>query len=267
MSAASRATQYTVLNAALERLQKNLDKLEDNVEVTQQPPQNRRFQIDDTESEEYQRLLALHDSFPPFWLTPTIQLGPLLPSDKEALLKYMNDPRVFTYLAAPPNPYKPGDADWWIHHRATRMLEDGTLLNFAIRDMDKGGLLIGSIEISSTDDTDLEGDDVGYWLSPDYQGKGLMARAAKLLIQEISIGKFGKRKFNAFAFEGNWASRRTLEKIGMIYCPDMGKTIVKHGVSIPCWRLRMFLSDEDVAKREKMEWAIPAPHLTTTTSS
>ncbi|KAF9163239.1 hypothetical protein DFQ27_003472 [Actinomortierella ambigua] len=34
MSAPSRATQYTVLNATLERLQKNLNKLEDNVEVT-----------------------------------------------------------------------------------------------------------------------------------------------------------------------------------------------------------------------------------------
>ncbi|KAG0211793.1 hypothetical protein BGX33_004070 [Mortierella sp. NVP41] len=33
-SATSRATQYTVLNASLEKLQKNLEQLEQNVELT-----------------------------------------------------------------------------------------------------------------------------------------------------------------------------------------------------------------------------------------
>ncbi|KAF9137508.1 hypothetical protein BGX30_010163 [Mortierella sp. GBA39] len=33
-TATSRATQYTVLNASLEKLQKNLEQLEQNVEVT-----------------------------------------------------------------------------------------------------------------------------------------------------------------------------------------------------------------------------------------
>ncbi|KAF9973976.1 hypothetical protein BGZ73_002756 [Actinomortierella ambigua] len=279
MSAPSRATQYTVLNASLERLQKNLHKLEDNVEVTviqtewakrllfihssimQQSSPHRRVQVDDLESDHYQTVLARHDRSPSQWLTPTVQLGPLLPSDKAELMRYMNDPRVCSYLNGPPNPYKPEDADWWIHRRGTRMLEDGTLLHYVFRDMDNEGRLIGAIDINSVDDDDMDGDNIGYWLAPEYHGQSLMARAAKILVQDVSINKLGKRKFNGFVFEGNWASRRTLEKVGLSHCPEMGKTIIKDGVTVQCWRMRMFLSDEDVVKREKLEWASPAPHL------
>ncbi|KAF9163238.1 hypothetical protein DFQ26_002793 [Actinomortierella ambigua] len=227
----------------------------------QQLHSHQRAQVDNLTSEEYQLVLALHDRSPPQWLTPTIQVGPLLPSDKDELMRHLNDPRVYTYLLGPPHPYKSEDADWWIHHRGARMLEDGTLLHYVFRDMNKQGKLIGAITIDSVNDDNLEGDDVGYWLSPEYHGHGLMARAAMILVQDVSINKLGKRKFNAFAFEGNWASRRTLERLGMSLCPEMGKNVDKDGATIPCWRLRMFLSDEDVAKREKVEWATPAPHL------
>ncbi|KAI7832320.1 hypothetical protein BC939DRAFT_524601 [Gamsiella multidivaricata] len=49
-SAASRSTQYTVLNASLERLQKNLETLEQNVEITV------------VQSEWTKRLLTIHSS-------------------------------------------------------------------------------------------------------------------------------------------------------------------------------------------------------------
>ncbi|KAG0302136.1 hypothetical protein BGZ98_007751 [Dissophora globulifera] len=48
--AASRATQYTVLNASLEKLQKNLEVLEQQVEVTV------------AQSEWTKRLLLIHSS-------------------------------------------------------------------------------------------------------------------------------------------------------------------------------------------------------------
>ncbi|KAG0017026.1 hypothetical protein BGZ80_008674 [Entomortierella chlamydospora] len=50
-TATSRATQYTVLNASLEKLQKNLETLEQNVEITV------------VQSEWTKRLLTIHSSF------------------------------------------------------------------------------------------------------------------------------------------------------------------------------------------------------------
>ncbi|KAI8606506.1 acyl-CoA N-acyltransferase [Dissophora ornata] len=211
--------------------------------------------------EEYERLANLHDSYKPIWLTETIQLGPLLPSDKDALLEYLNDVRIHQWLYGPPNPYKPEDADFWINGRVDRMTANGTPLNFCFRDMARGGKAIGSVGVSNESDDRLDGDDTGYWLAPEYHGQGLMAKALKMMLRKVSIDEVGKRKFNSHAFEGNWASRRTLEKAGFVYQPDLEKTVVKDGKDINIWVFRMTLTDEDIAKQGAIAEATPAPSL------
>ncbi|KAF8975982.1 hypothetical protein BGZ46_008677 [Entomortierella lignicola] len=211
--------------------------------------------------EEIERLAKLHDSYKPVWLTETIQLGPLLPSDKEALLVHLNDPRIYQYLYGPPNPYTPEDADLWINSRIDRMTKKGTPLNFYFRDMTKGGVAIGSVGVTDVSDDNLEGDDTGFWLAPEYHGQGLMAKALKMMLRKVSIDEIGKRKFNSHAFVGNWASRRTMEKAGFVFQPDIQKSNVKYGKVFHLWVFRLYLTDEDVQNLEVIEEATPLPSL------
>ncbi|KAG0217750.1 acyl-CoA N-acyltransferase [Mortierella sp. GBAus27b] len=210
--------------------------------------------------EEYERLAKLHDSFKPIWLTETIQLGPLLPSDKNSLLEYLNDSRVYQWLLGPPNPYKSEHADHRISSRVDRMTKRGTPLSLVFRDMTTGKA-IGAVGVSDSSDDDLEGDDIGYWLAPEYHGKGLMAKALKIVLKRIPIDEIGKRKFNAHAFVGNMASRRTMEKVGFVIQSDIEKTKTKDDREVKLWTLRLYLTEEDVANMEVVPEATPLPSL------
>ncbi|GJJ75270.1 hypothetical protein EMPS_07628 [Entomortierella parvispora] len=214
----------------------------------------------DMTPEEFDQLAQLHDSFKPLWVTPTIQAGPILPSDKDDLVGYMNDERVYSFLIGPPNPYLPEHADHWIRTRVSRMTIKGSPLHLALRDMEKGGKLIGSVGCSDELDENLDGDDTGYWLSPDYHGQGIMAKALRLVLQEISIKEVGKRKYNSCANVGNWASRKTMEKVGFVVQPDI-QIGLKDGVEVHQWRLRLYLTEEDLATREVAIEATPLPSL------
>ncbi|OAQ29022.1 acyl-CoA N-acyltransferase [Linnemannia elongata AG-77] len=213
--------------------------------------------------EEHARLLALHNSYPLIWLTPTISLGPWLPTDRETLVEYLNDARIHSYLCGPPFPYTLQDADLWLGMKVDRMSEKGTPLDFCFRDWSRGGKAVGSIAVSNESDDVLTGDDTGYWLAPEYHGQGLMSKAVRLLLHRISMVEVGKRKFNAHAFIGNYASRRILEKTGFVVQEgeEWEKTIVKNGKEIRMWVLRLTVSDEDVEKWELVEEAKPLDSL------
>ncbi|KAF9437312.1 hypothetical protein BGZ76_001261 [Entomortierella beljakovae] len=216
-------------------------------------------QVENKKPEEIEELLKLHDSFKPVWLTETIQLGPLLPSDKDSCIEYLNDPRIHQWLNGPPNPYTPEAADHWINTRYQRLTKEGIPLSFTIRDMERGGKAIGSVSVSDESDDKLDQDDTGYWIAPEYQGRGLMAKALGMMLWKISVEQVGKRKFNAFTFAGNWASRRTLEKVGFVYQPDIQKSVTKFGVAIPTWVYRLYITEETIANHKKIEEATPLP--------
>ncbi|CAO3567405.1 unnamed protein product [Mortierella alpina] len=213
--------------------------------------------------EEFERLAKLHDSFKPFWLTETMQLAPWqhTDQDKATLIEYLNDPNIYRWLLGPPYPYLSSDADNWLGGRVDRMTKKGTPLTYAIRDMTKGGKAVGSVAVSDESDDILTGDDTGYWLSPEYQGQGLMAKAVKLLLQEVSIKEVGKRKFNGHVFAGNWASRKTMEKAGFVHQPHMTVKVHRNGEEIDLWVMRLYLAEEDVSKLEVMVEATPLPSL------
>ncbi|KAG0355599.1 acyl-CoA N-acyltransferase [Gamsiella multidivaricata] len=214
-------------------------------------------------AEETERLEKLHSRFKPFWLTETLLIGPWLPTDedKAALIRYLNDPKVHTYLLGPPFPYTLDHADYWITHRIERMTKKGTPLDYCIRDMARGGKAIGNVMVSDESDDVLYGDDIGYWLDPEYHGQGLMAKALGLLLQEVSIKEVGKRKFNACAFEGNWSSRRTMEKLGFKIQPDIKRKAEKFGEEVHLWTFQLILTEEEVAQRETFVEATPLPSL------
>ncbi|KAF9929016.1 hypothetical protein FBU30_001925 [Linnemannia zychae] len=218
----------------------------------QVPPEDEASTLPNTKlsfkDKEYQRLRDLHDSYKPVWLTETIALGPWLSSDRDAIVENMNDPRIYSYINGIPYPYTLKDADDWLSRRINRMTDKGTPLEFCIRDMARGGKAIGSVGTSNESDEVLDQDDTGYWLAPAYHGHGLMSKALKLMLYKVSLIEVGKRKFNSFVFKGNWASRRTMEKIGFVTQEDLSRTIIKNGEEIQQWVLRLYVTDEDVIK-------------------
>ncbi|KAG0299131.1 hypothetical protein BGZ98_010306 [Dissophora globulifera] len=82
-----------------------------------------------------------------------------------------------------------------------------------------------------------------------------------MMLRKVSIDEVGKRKFNSHVFEDNWASRKTLEKVGFVYQPDIKRENVKDGKVINIWVFRLYLSDEDIAKQEIIAEATPLPSL------
>lgn len=100
-----------------------------------------------------------------------------------------------------------------------------------------------------------------YWLSPEYHGQGIMTKALKLMLQEVSIKEVGKRKITGHAHVGNWASRRTMEKAGFVNYPELETITIKDGKEIPTWTLRLILTEEDLDQREVVEEAVPLPSL------
>ncbi|KAF9089207.1 hypothetical protein BGX23_006856 [Mortierella sp. AD031] len=229
-----------------------------NTNTTTVPaPVQGQMSTDTRSPEELERLRSLHNSFKPVWLTETIQLGPWLPSDRKALVKHLNDPRIYKFLMGPPFPYTLKDADDWLGLRVNRMTDKGTPLDFCFRDMARGGKAIGCISTSNESDDVLTGDDTGYWLAPEYHGQGLMAKALRMMLYRVSMVEVGKRKFNSHAFVGNWASRKSMEKIGFVVQEDMKRSGVKDGKEIQMWVLRLYLTDEDVANWDVVPEATP----------
>ena len=57
--------------------------------------------------------------------------------------------------------------------------------------------------------------DIGYWMSPEYTGKGYASRSARYLVHEILFKEFNVDIVRAGAFIENKASRKILESVGM----------------------------------------------------
>ncbi|KAK3837542.1 MAG: hypothetical protein J3R72DRAFT_195363 [Linnemannia gamsii] len=113
--------------------------------------------------EEYERLLDLHASFKPVWFMETIQLGPWLSSDRDVLVEFLNDPRVYSFFFRSSIPLHPQGCRC-MACSASRQNDqvERYPVGFAFRDMARGGKAVGCISISDERDDALEGDDIGY---------------------------------------------------------------------------------------------------------
>ncbi len=69
--------------------------------------------------------------------------------------------------------------------------------------------------------------EIGYWLAPDYWGKGLATEAAQAVMR-YGRERLGLRQIVAVAHPENKASIRVLEKIGMVYVKNVTHEGVEH---------------------------------------
>jgi len=69
--------------------------------------------------------------------------------------------------------------------------------------------------------------EIGYWLAPDYWGKGLATEAALAVIQ-YGKGTLGLQQIVAVAQPANKASIHVLEKLGMAYVKNVFHDGIEH---------------------------------------
>lgn len=189
-------------------------------------------------------------------LTASIHLSPLLPTDFPVMIRHLNDPAVYTNLIGPPNPYTAADADAFYRHVRTRLWTDPCDENaqpmrhhHTIRET-KSGELVGAIEFGpyskeflNEEESDRDIWSVGYWLAPEWWGKGIMTAAVTKLVEEVMVKRMNKREFRVGVFEGNWGSRRVLERCGFSLKEVKKGMYVRDGVMINGWVLERVVDE------------------------
>lgn len=94
--------------------------------------------------------------------------------------------------------------------------------------------LVGNISFNKIDHN-LKKVEMGYWLSEDYQGKGIITRACQHLIQ-YAFTELDMQKVQICAAKDNQASRAVCERLGMTlegtitHAEKVGDRILDHAV-------------------------------------
>jgi len=140
--------------------------------------------------------------------TDRMWLRPFGPQDLAAHVEILADWNVTRWLSTNiPFPYSLADGEKFIAE-AIRQFKDGSSSRYALTDKATGRHMGGIRIFSLTEETE-----VGYWLHPDYQGRGF---GTELLAAVTDSGFDGGviRCFVAQTASDNRASRRILEKVG-----------------------------------------------------
>lgn len=144
--------------------------------------------------------------------TARLELRPLVPSDRDALLAYRSDPETCRYL--PFEPQTAEDVERYLATRAaSRTLEgpDGSV-SFGVALLD-GGPLVGDL-ILFTRSVPGECLEAGWVFSPENRGHGYATEAAAALLG-VAFDEAEAHRVVARMDPANTASARVAERIGM----------------------------------------------------
>jgi len=149
-----------------------------------------------------------------------VYLTPFTPTDEDAVQKIMSLPSLYNHLIAVPQPYTPADAKFWVD---LQLSGSGNLPLQVLRSLDpETGHLIGSVALepitgsisalqrltpSSDDECEL-----GYYLHPDFRGKGIMKPAVEALLWWAREER-GVKTVVVRVLQENRGSRRIVEAI------------------------------------------------------
>lgn len=144
-------------------------------------------------------------------------------TDAETLVKHTNNRKLWINLRDRfPHPYTQADADWWVKFAS----ETAPTTNLAI---EVDGEAVGSIGLERHTDIERCLAEVGYWLSEQHWGKGIMTAALRTFTT-YAFGRFGLTRLYAVPFARNEGSVRILEKAGYQREGLMRRSAIKDGV-------------------------------------
>ena len=139
--------------------------------------------------------------------TPRLVLRPFRPGDVDDVFEYARDPEWAEFLlGAVPQPYTRRNAEEFI---AGRMLVPGNQFSWAIA---LDGAVVGDMTMRV--DSEHERGEIGYSLAKAHWGRGLVAEAARAVI-EWGFSERGLCRISSNADVRNRRSWRVMEKLGM----------------------------------------------------
>jgi ribosomal-protein-alanine N-acetyltransferase len=145
-------------------------------------------------------------------------------SDKASLVRHANNLNVSRHLRHIfPFPYTKADADAWLRRKPSK---NAAPWRFAI---EVNGEAVGGIGLDLRKDIESHSAEIGYWLSEDFWGHGIMTAAVK----EVTSRALASPHFYrlcAYVSAQNPASMRVLEKAGYKKEGVLVRSGVKHGV-------------------------------------
>ena len=154
-------------------------------------------------------------------------------ADAPGLALRANDRRIWRNLRdAFPHPYGIEDARQFI----ARALEKSPRTFLAI---EVSGTIAGGIGYSMHTDVERVSAEVGYWLGPEYWGRGIATAALRALTTRAFSTHEELRRLYAVPFSSNPASARVLQKVGYRCEGTLRQSALKDGQVLDQWMYAM----------------------------
>lgn len=141
--------------------------------------------------------------------TPRLVLRPMREDDLAGLLTVFGDPRVMAAFGVAP--FEEPQMRAWIERNLAHQARHGYGLYTVI--LKRSGDVIGDCGLEHMGD-DLRVAELGYDFRTDYWGQGLATEAAAA-VRDHALSDLGLIRLFSLIRQGNHASRRVAEKIGM----------------------------------------------------
>jgi len=143
--------------------------------------------------------------------------------DEISLQKHADNPKISMYLLDRfPSPYTMEAANWWVDRLVD---QPEPLFNFAITIGDK---VIGGVGLEPREDVYRKTALLGYWLSEELWGKGIITEVVKL-VTAYAFEKLDIIRIQAGVLSKNPASMRVLEKAGYVKEGISRNAVIKNG--------------------------------------
>ncbi|MBE6538633.1 MAG: GNAT family N-acetyltransferase [Ruminococcaceae bacterium] len=142
--------------------------------------------------------------------TERLLLRRMRADDAEDMYEYASDSEVTRYLTWFPHPDSRYTRDY-LEYLGTRY-RVGDFFDWAIT-LKESGKMIGTCGFTSFDYTN-DSAEMGYVLNPKYRGQGIVPEALRAVL-DFGFGNLALHRAEAKFIEGNEASRRVMEKVGM----------------------------------------------------
>jgi [ribosomal protein S5]-alanine N-acetyltransferase len=150
------------------------------------------------------------------------QLRSFQDSDLEDLVSAANNKKIARYLTNMfPHPYTKQDGLDWLEICKSEKGE----IRFAIATDSK---LIGGFGFLPRSDIHAQTMGMGYWLSEDYWGKGVMTQVVGSMSDYVFETYPDIVRLEAMVYEGNEGSKRVLEKNGFVCEACLKKNVTKY---------------------------------------
>lgn len=147
---------------------------------------------------------------PPILESERLIYKKILPENAEDMYEYSKEEEVTKYLLWTPH------LSLTQTERYIKLLQkkyaSGSFWDFGLT-LRENGKFIGTCGLTSCDEKE-NSIEIGYVLAPDYWGKGLATEAARTVLR-FAFETFHPDKVCAKLLEGNDASRRVMQKLGM----------------------------------------------------